>query len=715
MYWSVIDPIFCILLGSKPFDRETKPLYRFTVIASDGLLQGTAVVECTIKDVNDEKPYFPGAPFTRYVEEHKPKGTFVGYIPAKDDDDPTAGGNAKIQYSIVGPNQGFAIDKDTGRMTTLKEFDRESTVYSPVFKVKVKAADSGVPLQENETVVTIVVTDANDNDPVFTKKSFSGKVRECDRAGTKITTVTAIDKDDTNTVNAQLLYYVISSSHNSAKYFHVDGRTGVVTVAHGLDYENSATYKLVVGVKDRGVPQRPVGREETATVDIIVTDCNDNMPVFIPDYYPVKVREDVKVGSTLLVVTAVDEDKGSNGEFSFGIVDDETNFQFGIKGKADNKSKGIISLLYPVDREAVAHHVFRVSASDMGVPKLTGYATVNITLVDVNDNGPHFDKKDYCGEVYEERSGVQVVAKIKVSDPDVGKFSCPCRFSFESGDTSRFEMRPAGANAIEVVTKPSIVFDREKKQTYTLRIGASDQGSPPMKNVTTLIVDVRDTNDNEPSSGGDLSLLVNSFKGEFMGGVIGKVYIKDNDRGTNDVYSHTLTSQSPGKYFSVNKKSGEIIVDPNVPGGKYKLAFKSKELNRKIGPDRGKEVVSTATVTVRAISEKQAKTSVALRMTGISKALTCNEMAYPEFERLLAKILGVPESSVTVFSAQPVKDLHRGVDIRFSVKKSPKAGYAGDDSEYLDKSTLVPLLNAKKKEIEAATSKLRNLSIFLLF
>ena len=671
-------------------------------------MQGTAVVECTINDVNDEKPYFPGAPFTRYVEEHKPAGTVVGYIPAKDDDDPNAGGNAKIKYSIVGPNQGFAINKDTGLMTTLKEFDRESTVHSPVFKVTVKAADSGIPQQENETVVTIIVTDANDNDPVFTKKSFSGKVRECDRAGTKITTVTAIDKDDKNTVNAQLLYYVISSSHNSAKYFHLDGKTGVVTVAHGLDYENSASYKLVVGVKDRGIPQRPVGREETATVDIIVTDCNDNLPVFIPDFYSVKVKEDVKVGSTLLTVTAVDKDKGSNGEFTFGIVDDEKNFQFGIKSAASNRSKGIIRLLYPVDREAVAHHVFRVSASDMGVPKLTGYATVNITLIDVNDNGPHFDKKDYCGIVHEERSGVQVVATIKVSDPDAGKFSCPCKFSFESGETELFDMRPAGANAIEIVTKSSAVFDREKKQLYTLRIGASDAGSPPMKNVTTLKVDVHDTNDNEPSSGGDLSLLVNSYKGEFKGGAIGKVYIKDNDRGTNDVYGHTLTSQSPGKYFSVNKTSGDIIVTPNVPEGKYKLAFRSKELNRKVGPNQGKEVVSSATVTVRAISEKQAKTSVALRMTGLAKPLTCNEMGYPDFEAILAKILGVPASYVTVFSAQPVKDLHRGVDIRFSVKKAPKAGYAGDDNEYIDKSTLVPLLNAKKKEIEAETSKIIN-------
>lgn len=662
------------------------------------------MVVCTIKDVNDKHPYFPGAPFTRYIEEHKPVGTVVGYVPAKDDDDPAAGGNAKIKYSIVGPDQGFRIDENTGLVTTTKEFDRESTVHSPVYLVKVKASDSGIPQLENETTVTIMVTDANDNDPVFTKKVFSGKVGECDPSGTVITTVTAVDKDDSSTPNAQLMYYVVSSSHNSEKYFHVNGRTGLVTVAHGLDYERSATYQLIVGVKDRGVPQRPTGRDETATVNIIVTDCNDNVPVFIPDSYTVSVKEDVKVGTTLLRVTAHDKDKGSNGEFTFAIVDDETNFQFGITSAVNNKSTGIIKLLYPVDREAVAQHVFRISASDMGMPKQTGYATVNVTLIDVNDNGPHFDQPDYCGQVKEEQTGVQEIVTIKVTDPDSGKFSCPCQFAFELADTDLFEMKSAGQNAIKVVTKSTAIFDREKKQQYVLKISASDQGIPPMKNVTTLVVDVDDKNDNEPSNGGDLSLLVNSYKGQFLGGVIGKVYIKDNDRGEHDQYSHTLTSQSPGSYFSVNKTSGDIIVAQNIPDGKYKLAFRSKEVNRNVGANIGKDVISTATVTVRAISEKQAKTSVALRMTGLTKPLTCNQIAYPDFEAILAKILGVPVDAVTVFSAQPVKDLHRGVDIRFAVKKTAKAGYAGDDAEYVDKSTLVPILNAAKEKIEEATS-----------
>eukprot|EP00794_Sanderia_malayensis_P018890 gene18890-20792_t len=690
-----------ITTGSKEFDREKKDEYRFTVIATDGKLEGTAIVKCTIRDINDEAPYFPGAPYTRYVEEHKPAGTVVGYVPAKDNDDPNAGGNAKITYSIVGDNKGFSIDKDSGLVKTLKEFNRET--QTPVHKITVRATDGGVPVQKNETVVTIIISDTNDNDPKFTQSVFNGKITECAKVGTSVTKLTAKDNDDPSTVNAQLMYYVISSDHNAASYFHLDDRSGVITVAHGLDFEKSSKYKLTVGVKDRGVPMRPQGREETATVEIDVTDCNDNRPEFVPDKYKISVLENVKPGSVLLTVTATDKDKGSNGEFTFKVVDSEKNFKFGIKNSPANASKGIISLIYPMDREDIPYHVFKVSASDKGIPSLTGYADVNITLVDVNDNGPHFDKKDYCGKVEERKLGHQKVATIKVKDPDTTKYSCPCRFKIESGDEGLFELANAHSNSVEVVAKATAMFDREKKAVYTIWIAAYDQGNPPMKNTTFVKVEVLDKNDNEPSSGGSLSLLVNSYMGKFIGGVIGKIYIVDNDQGSNDVYEHTLTSQSPGAFFSVDAKTGGIIAAKNVPAGVYKLAFRSTEKNRVVGANSGKTVSSSAIVTVRDISEKQAKTSVAIRMTGLVKSNTCFQLMYLEFEELLAKILGVDKKRVTVFSVQEVKDLRRGVDIRFAVKLPATPGYAGDTAQYMDPSELIPLLNNKKKEIEKAT------------
>ncbi len=633
------------------------------------------------------------------MKEGKPAGTVVGYVPAKDNDDPNAGGNAKITYTIEGNNNGFAIDRNTGLIKTLKEFDRES---QSVYKITVRASDGGIPVQKTDTVVTIIVTDTNDNDPKFNPSVFKGKIKECASVGSSITKVTATDADDPNTVNAQLMYYVISGNNNAASYFHLNDRTGVVTVAGGLDFEKSSKYELKVGVKDRGVPQRPENREEVATVDIDVIDCNDNRPVFVPSSYKVSVPENLAAGSKILTVTAVDKDTGTNGEFIFKIVEQEKNFRFSIKNSAADVNKGIISLVYKdLDREAIPYHVFKVSASDKGIPSLTGYADVNVTLIDENDNGPHFDKPDYCGRVEENKLGYQKVVKIKVSDPDTMKYSCPCTFSIIKGDTSLFELKNADGNSVEIVTKDTAMFDREKKSVYTIEIAAFDRGKK--QNVTFVKVDVLDKNDNEPNSGGSLSLLVNAYKGKFIGGPVGKIYITDSDEGSNDLYDHKLTSQSPGQFFSVDAKTGDIIAAKDVPVGVYKLAFRSTEKNRNVGDHLRKTVSSSAVVTVRGISEKQAKTSVAIRMTGLIKSSTCKELMYPEFEEILAKLLGVDKKRVTVFSAQEVKDLHRGVDIRFSVKKATKPGYAGDDSEYIDPINLIPVLNNKKAELEKAT------------
>lgn len=43
-------------------------------------------------------------------------------------------------------------------------------------------------------------------------------------------------------------------------------------------------------------------------------DVNDNYPVFYPSIYNVTVREDIAVGSLILIVYAKDADKGIYGQ-----------------------------------------------------------------------------------------------------------------------------------------------------------------------------------------------------------------------------------------------------------------------------------------------------------------------------------------------------------------------------------------------------------------
>lgn len=49
---------------------------------------------------------------------------------------------------------------------------------------------------------------------------------------------------------------------------------------------------------------------DTAYVRIFISDVNDNKPVFAQPVYEVDVDEDADVGSTILTVSANDEDEG---------------------------------------------------------------------------------------------------------------------------------------------------------------------------------------------------------------------------------------------------------------------------------------------------------------------------------------------------------------------------------------------------------------------
>lgn len=49
---------------------------------------------------------------------------------------------------------------------------------------------------------------------------------------------------------------------------------------------------------------------DTAYVRIFISDVNDNKPVFSQSVYEVDVDEDADVGSTILTVSANDEDEG---------------------------------------------------------------------------------------------------------------------------------------------------------------------------------------------------------------------------------------------------------------------------------------------------------------------------------------------------------------------------------------------------------------------
>lgn len=459
---------------------------------------------------------FPSSPYVGYVRENKPSGTSVMYVQAVDDDDPFAGNNAKVTYTLTNSAGGkFKIDPTTGMISTLTTFDRETPPDR--FKVIVKATDGGSPRLSGSIEATIIITDDNDYAPEFTAKVYKGVVSERAPPGFRVTAVSATDKD--TGPNAEMEFVVTDG--NSPHAFYLDPYNGTVLVSGILDYETKKSYRLTVEVYDRGNP--PKKGKELAYVEIEVLDANDNAPIFIPPKYTKTIPETDEVGKEIVRVTAIDKDSGTNGNINFTITGGNIDDVFVIKPDPKNRSIGIITNRIPIDREATPVHNLKVTATDPGGLFGNGYVTV--TVKDVNDNGPWFVPPVFVAKIRENSNARQFVTKLSAIDPDEYVEGRTITFKLENGtqgDNFRIDTATYTNDSVEVYAYGP--FDREKNPEWKIGVLATESLPPKLTNFTYIYVDVIDENDNTPSDGSNL-IIVNAYQGKFKGGVIGMYYL----------------------------------------------------------------------------------------------------------------------------------------------------------------------------------------------
>jgi len=73
----------------------------------------------------------------------------------------------------------------------------------------------------------------------------------------------------------------------------------VLSIQEALDYEVSRSYFLNIEAVDGGTP--PLSNQ--ATVNITVTDSNDNAPIFNQPVYSTQIGEDAAIGTKIIQVS----------------------------------------------------------------------------------------------------------------------------------------------------------------------------------------------------------------------------------------------------------------------------------------------------------------------------------------------------------------------------------------------------------------------------
>ena len=641
-YFSIDSKTGQITTANEKLDREKDQMVSFYVFAYDGKHRGEALVRVNLTDINDNAPYFPSPPYVGYVEENKNPGASVMVLQAVDLD---SGVNAEIFYELKDNANGkFKIDPNSGLVTTLETLERESSENE--FTIRVKATNrqaGGNPPLSGTVTATIKVADGNDQSPAFDPLVYKANVPEDALPGYFVTKVSATDKDEGP--NAELEYTITAG--NDPYQFYIDPRTGRFLVSGLLDFDKGKkTYNLTVMVSDRGNPPRSAPRP--ALVYINVLDANDNPPIFVPAEYNKRVSESVKPGDTVLLVTAVDKDTGTNAKFKFSITDGDNANMFAIRSNTNNGSIGEIYTFLQLDRETVPRYNLTITATDSG--GLQGIAVVRLIITDTNDNGPWFKPRYFEGTV---KAGInptqgQAVVTLRAYDPDEASNGPPFTFSVVDADLrSRFKLTKATDLTADMVAFGE--FNREVKQNWEVKVRAVDSGSPSQDNTTGFVyIEVKDDgNRNEPFDG-ELTIIVNAYNGRFAGGIIGKAYYKDDDY-EGDQNEYTMTTQN---YFTLNSANGNITAEANIPLGTYTFSVQVEEQKQRSGNFR-KAVTSDVTVIVQSVTNEAIQQSVAVQILEMRKTSFFVGDYFTNCRGVLANILtGGVTDRILIFTIQ---------------------------------------------------------------
>uniref|UniRef100_A0A8C6RT94 Cadherin-23 n=1 Tax=Nannospalax galili TaxID=1026970 RepID=A0A8C6RT94_NANGA len=569
-----------------PLDYETVDRYDFDLFANESVPDhvGYAKVKITLINENDNRPIFSQPLYNVSLYENVTVGTSVLTVLATDNDVGTFG---EVSYFFSDDPDRFSLDKDTGLIMLIARLDYELIQR---FTLTIIARDGGG--EETTGRVRINVLDVNDNVPTFQKDAYVGALRENEPSVTQLVRLRATDED--SPPNNQITYSIVNASAFGS-YFDISVYEGygVISVSRPLDYEqipNGLIY-LTVMAKDNGNP--PL--YSTVPVTIEVFDENDNPPTFSSPAYFVSVVENIMAGATVLFLNATDLDRSREYGQESIIYSLEGSSQFRI-----NARSGEITTTSLLDRETKSEYILIVRAVDGGVGhnQKTGIATVNVTLLDINDNHPTWKDAPYYINLVEMTPPDSDVTTVVAIDPDLGEngtlvYSIHPHNKFYSLNSTTGKIRTTHA-----------MLDRENPDPVEAElmrkiiISVTDCGRPPLKATSsaTVFVNLLDLNDNDPTFQ-NLPFVAEVLEGTPAGVSVYQVMAVDVDEGLNGLVSYRMQVGMPRMDFIINSSSGVVTAMAELDReriAEYQL--------RVVASDAGTPTKSsTSTLTIRVL------------------------------------------------------------------------------------------------------------------
>lgn len=492
---------FAELVLDTPLDREQQKKHEMVLTAFDGgspERSGTALITITVLDANDNVPVFDRSVYRANLVENAPRGTLVLKLNATDLDE---GSNGEVTYAFSGHaplkvRELFNVDPYTGEIRVKGVVDYEK---ASVYELFVQAKDRGPSAVAVHSKVLVDIVDVNDNAPEVILTSVSTPVQEDAPPGTVIAVISVMDRDsgENGNVDCQIPSNVPFQLHSSFKNYYT------LVTSEYLDREAVPEYNITLTARDLGVPSLSTRK----TILVQVSDINDNPPRFSQPSYTVYVTENNAPGASICSVSAFDPDSNQNAYLSYSILEGQIQGMPVSTYVSINSDNGNIYALRSFDYEQLRNFQILVQAQDAGFPPLASNITVNVFVLDQNDNAPvivsPLPKNGSVATEVVPRSvdAGYLVAKITALDADAGQNS---RLSYQVLQATDPGLFSVALYTGEIRTIRRVV---EKDATrHRLVILVKDNGQPPLSATVSIVLTVVDSVPESLSDFGDLTL-----------------------------------------------------------------------------------------------------------------------------------------------------------------------------------------------------------------
>ena len=456
-----------IFIRSLP-DFEVSSRHVFNISASDGNSTQYCSFIVNILDVNDNKPVFSKQIYKTIIEENNNIGDIVLSLNVTDSDS-SYNGEVSLYFEDEILDSFFQIFGTDLVAKVAFDFEKNQSLEFEVF-----AIDNGDPRQSSSCIVTVEIENLNDNPPIVPIETNIVYLHE-NSTEQNIFSIPATDEDNL-TLDFKL--------QNDFTYFAITNTGVLYLVLSPL----RGTYQLNVNVTD-GIHSILV------PISILVGNVNENSPKIDQSTCMGNLFENAPNNTFVTQIAADDNDFGINGEISYLILTNFDVFNEANGGvslienvfKIDSKT-GIITTNFDgsflvgeirtlIDAEFNSEINLDIIAIDGG--GLQDFCRVTISILDLNDNSPSFDR-DLYSITYTQIIQSTRILTVYSFDPDQGR-----------NGMIRYSLINANGFIIESTSGVIISIGSIYSGNYTFSVSATDNGSPYLQSTAEIQIIVQ--------------------------------------------------------------------------------------------------------------------------------------------------------------------------------------------------------------------------------